>query len=96
MLVVSEGPAGPRLPSREAKGLQERQRKTSAHRARRERSSMPWLWGAGSSSGFTWGGVGRAVRTGCRDPESTAPGRRGQLCPLPYCGNPSALSFFCL
>ena len=55
MLVVSEGPAGPRLPSREAKGLQERQRKTSAHRARRERSSMPWLWGAGSGSGFTWG-----------------------------------------
>lgn len=54
MLLASEGLGRPRLPSREAKGLQERQRKTSAHRARRERSSMPRLRGDSSCSGFTW------------------------------------------
>lgn len=54
MLVASEVPGRPQLPSRDAKGLQERQRKTSVHRARRERSSMPRLWGDGSCSGFTW------------------------------------------
>lgn len=51
MLVAPEGPGAPQLPSREAKGLQERQRKTRVHRARRERSSMPRLWGDVS---FTW------------------------------------------
>lgn len=54
MLVVSEGLGRPQLPSREAKGLQERQKKMSVHRARRERSSMPRLWEDGSCSGFTW------------------------------------------
>lgn len=53
MLVAPEGPGAPQLPSREAKGLQERQRKTRVHRARRERSSMPRLWGDVS---FTWWG----------------------------------------
>lgn len=56
MLVVSEGLGRPQLPSRDAKGLQERQKKMSVHRARRERSSMPRPWEDGSCSGFTWWG----------------------------------------
>lgn len=52
------GEAEPR--SREAKGLKERQRKTKAQRAMRERSSIPWLLGEGGGcSCFTC--TGRAA-----------------------------------
>lgn len=40
-------------PNSEANGLQVRHRKTSTHRARRERSSMPRLC-EGSRWAFTW------------------------------------------
>lgn len=65
-MMLLPGPAVPRLPdgagaleprSREARGLKERQRKTKAQRAIRERSSMPWLPGEGGGfSCFTCGG----------------------------------------
>ena len=58
------GPPEPR--SREARGLKERQRKTKAQRAMRERSSMPWLLGEGGGrSCFTCAGRA-AVSPGAR------------------------------
>lgn len=69
MLPASEGLGEPQLPSKEARGLQERQRKTRVHRARRERSSIPRLWGDSSCSGFTWKGWAGSPGQGTRRPE---------------------------
>lgn len=61
------------LPSREASGLQEMQRKRRAHRARRERSSRPWLQGADSCSTSTWRVVGQGREAGAEAELGTAP-----------------------
>lgn len=63
-MMLLPGPGGPELSGvaggptplrREARGLKERQRKTKAQSAMRERSSMPRLLGdSGGCSCFTW------------------------------------------
>lgn len=70
------GPDVPRFPTgagapeprrREARGLKERQRKTKAQRAMRERSSMPWLLGEGGAGSCFTCTARAAVSPGPRD-----------------------------